>query len=249
MKISSRRSARCGPTTDSAAPYCGAISRWLTPWSRARLQPPARLLHPGIPAGGTTEDGHAALVTRATQASTLHVGAPSTLSFRMLNMAPTVGHHGHASGLDVHRTHEDRATELLHLGRDGIGVVHSEIDAPDWAARRPACRAASASFRRPTLPPASIPCRRRAGRLAAPHVLGVPAEHGVIEGLGGLMSVVTSSFQQNVLGSLTTCAPMCVLGCQRPITAPNGSAKMAMRPTSMTSMGRHEDGPPVGARP
>ena len=35
MKSSSRCAARCGPTTDSAAPYCGAMSRWLTPWSRA----------------------------------------------------------------------------------------------------------------------------------------------------------------------------------------------------------------------
>ena len=54
-----------------------------------------------------------------------------------------------------------------------------------------------------------------------------------------------SSFQQNVPGSLASCAPVCWLGCQRPMTAPSGSAKIAMRPASMTSIGGMNTVPPL----
>ena len=54
-----------------------------------------------------------------------------------------------------------------------------------------------------------------------------------------------SSFQQSVPGSLTSCAPVCWLGCHSPITAPSGSAKMAMRPASITSIGGAKTVPPL----
>ena len=48
-------------------------------------------------------------------------------------------------------------------------------------------------------------------------------------------------------GSLATWAPVCWLGCQRPMTAPTGSAKTAMRPASMTSIGGTNTVPPLAA--
>ena len=54
-----------------------------------------------------------------------------------------------------------------------------------------------------------------------------------------------SSFQQSAPGSLTSCAPVCCLGCHSPMTAPSGSAKSAMRPASMTSMGGMNTVPPL----
>ena len=54
-----------------------------------------------------------------------------------------------------------------------------------------------------------------------------------------------SSFQQSAPGSFTTCAPVCSLGCQSPMTAPAGSAKRDMRPACMTSMGGMNTVPPL----
>ena len=56
-----------------------------------------------------------------------------------------------------------------------------------------------------------------------------------------------SSLQQYVPGSLATWAPVCWLGCQRPRTAPIGSANTAIRPASMTSIGAANTVPPLAA--
>ncbi len=53
-----------------------------------------------------------------------------------------------------------------------------------------------------------------------------------------------SSLQHHVPGSLTSCAPVWAPGCHRPSTAPAGSAKIAMRPASITSIGSTKTVPP-----
>ena len=54
-----------------------------------------------------------------------------------------------------------------------------------------------------------------------------------------------SSFQESETGSLTTPGPGKVPGCQMPKTAPPGSAKTAIRPRSMTSIGSASTVPPA----
>ena len=54
-----------------------------------------------------------------------------------------------------------------------------------------------------------------------------------------------SSFQAIAPGSLTTPAPWKVPGCQTPNTAPVGSAKTAIVPRSMTSIGSAITVPPA----
>ena len=72
MKSSSWCAARCGPTTDSAAPYCGAMSRWFTPRSSDELQPCAGLLDGGGPARGSAEHRHTAVVAGPAEPPPLH---------------------------------------------------------------------------------------------------------------------------------------------------------------------------------
>ena len=55
-----------------------------------------------------------------------------------------------------------------------------------------------------------------------------------------------SSFQHKRARLVDQLRPQCaVLGCHSPITAPSGSATMAMRPTSITSMGGANTLPPL----
>jgi len=56
---------------------------------------------------------------------------------------------------------------------------------------------------------------------------------------------VSNSFQHNELGSLTRSAPVKLFGCQTPNTAPVGSAKSAIRPMSITSIGSTTTLPPA----
>ena len=56
-----------------------------------------------------------------------------------------------------------------------------------------------------------------------------------------------SSFQQNVLGSLASCAPMCDLGCHRPMTAPDRVGEDGHAADVHDVHGWRQDRPPVGA--
>ena len=56
---------------------------------------------------------------------------------------------------------------------------------------------------------------------------------------------MSTSFQQSELGSLTRSAPVKLFGCQAPNTAPVGSAKNAIRPMSITSIGSSTTVPPA----
>jgi len=61
------------------------------------------------------------------------------------------------------------------------------------------------------------------------------------------MSRVFSSFHASAPGSLTTCAPRLSPGCHTPNAAPVGSAKNAMRPAVVTSIGGTSVWPPASA--
>src|ERR1700679_333663 len=127
MKISPRCAARCGPTTDSAAPYCGAMSRWFTPLSRASCS--------HSPASSTLAAQQAAPPSTATLLSwpvrprrRRSIG-PLALELQDAeDGADVVSQHGEAAGLDVGRSHEHAGTELLRLRHRGVGVGHREID-------------------------------------------------------------------------------------------------------------------------
>src|SRR5258708_6802860 len=59
------------------------------------------------------------------------------------------------------------------------------------------------------------------------------------------MSRVSSSFQTNDPGSLTSCAPLCFCGCQIETYAPVGSKNPAIRPESKISIGGTTALPPL----
>lgn len=59
------------------------------------------------------------------------------------------------------------------------------------------------------------------------------------------MSRLKCSVQVSAPGSFATPAPMCLVPCQMPKTAPAGSTATAIRPMSMTSIGAAATVPPA----
>src|SRR5580698_4505021 len=116
MKSSSRCAARCGPTTDSAAPYWGAMSRWFTPWSRASRS--------HSPASSALAAQHAAPPKTATLLSwpvrpRRRRSMLWSLSLELQDAedgAHVVGQDREPTGFDIGRPHEEGGPEFLCLG-------------------------------------------------------------------------------------------------------------------------------------
>src|SRR5580658_7573087 len=112
MNSSSRCTARCGPTTASAAPYCGAMSRWFTPLLRASWS--------HSPASSTVAAQQAAPPNTATllwwpvrPRRRRSIGPRSTLELQDAeDSADGVGQDGEPARLNVGRPHEDVGAEL-----------------------------------------------------------------------------------------------------------------------------------------
>ena len=155
------------------------------------------------------------------------------------------------------------AAELAAWRAVAVGVVDCKGDAPIRGAS--SCSAAGRGPRRRPRSPADADAaiwsrrpgsRARGGRRrrvaqasqAADRTQGVPAEHGAVEGFGGLdiTGVGAVEVQRAVL--VDDPGALVLFGCQTQNTAPSGSANTPMRPASTTSNGSASVRPPAAPR-